>query len=67
MAAPFSAIISVGELVLPEVIVGITDASGGVKRLRALQLLRNSGVETYLTISRTVELTFAREPRFLKN
>jgi 3-polyprenyl-4-hydroxybenzoate decarboxylase len=48
-------------------IVGIPGASGGVKRLRALQLLRNSGVETYLTISRTVELTFAREPRFLKS
>lgn len=48
-------------------IVGIPDASGGVERLRALQLLRNSGVETYLTISRTVELTFAREPRFLKS
>lgn len=48
-------------------IVGITDASGGVKRLRALQLLRNSGVETHLVISRTVELTFAPEPRFLKS
>ena len=48
-------------------IVGITDASGGVKRLRALQLLRNFGVETHLVMSRTVELTFAREPRFLKS
>jgi 4-hydroxy-3-polyprenylbenzoate decarboxylase len=48
-------------------IVGIPDASGGVERLRALQLLRNSGVETHLTMSRTVELTFAREPRFLKS
>jgi len=36
IAEPFSEIIAVGVLVLPDVIVGITDASGGVKRLRAL-------------------------------
>ena len=42
-------------------IVGISGASGVVYGLRVLQLLRNSGVETHLVMSKTAELTFAYE------
>jgi flavin prenyltransferase len=42
-------------------IVGISGASGVVYGLRALQLLRNSGIETHLVMSKTAELTFAYE------
>ena len=42
-------------------IVGISGASGVVYGLRILQLLRNSGVETHLVMSKTAELTFAYE------
>ena len=44
-------------------IVGISGASGVVYGLRILQLLRNSGVETHLVMSRTAELTFAYETK----
>jgi 4-hydroxy-3-polyprenylbenzoate decarboxylase len=42
-------------------IVGISGASGVVYGLRVLQLLRNSGVETHLVMSKTAEVTFAYE------
>ena len=42
-------------------IVGISGASGVVYGLRVLQLLRNSGIETHLVMSKTAELTFAYE------
>jgi 4-hydroxy-3-polyprenylbenzoate decarboxylase len=42
-------------------IVGISGASGVVYGLRLLQLLRNTGVETHLVMSKTAELTFAYE------
>lgn len=42
-------------------IVGISGASGVIYGLRLLQLLRNSGVETHLVMSKTAELTFAYE------
>jgi flavin prenyltransferase len=42
-------------------IVGISGASGVVYGLRALQLLRNAGVETHLVMSKTAEVTFAHE------
>lgn len=44
-------------------IVGISGASGVVYGLRVLQLLRNSGVETHLVMSKTAELTFAYETK----
>ena len=47
-------------------IVGIPGATRGVNGPWALQLLRNSGVETHLVMSWTVELSFARESRSLK-
>ena len=42
-------------------IVGISGASGIAYGVRALQLLRNSGVETHLVMSRTAEITSAYE------
>lgn len=45
----------------PRLIVGISGASGVVYGLRALQLLRNAGVETHLVMSKTAEVTFAHE------
>lgn len=42
-------------------IVGISGASGIAYGLRALQLLRNAGVETHLVMSRTAEVTSAFE------
>ncbi|QPF87346.1 UbiX family flavin prenyltransferase [Bradyrhizobium genosp. L] len=42
-------------------IVGISGASGVVYGLRTLQLLRNSGIETHLVMSKTAEVTFAHE------
>jgi flavin prenyltransferase len=45
-------------------IVGISGASGAVYGLRLLQLLRNSGVESHLVMSKTAEQTFAYETSF---
>ena len=42
-------------------IIGISGASGVAYGLRALQLLRNAGVETHLVMTRTAELTLAYE------
>lgn len=42
-------------------IVGISGASGIAYGVRALQLLRNAGVETHLVMSRTAEVTSAYE------
>jgi flavin prenyltransferase len=42
-------------------IVGISGASGVVYGVRLLQLLRNSGVESHLVMSRSAEITFAHE------
>lgn len=44
-------------------IVGISGASGVVYGVRLLELLRNSGIETHLVISKTAEVTFAYETR----
>jgi 4-hydroxy-3-polyprenylbenzoate decarboxylase len=42
-------------------IVGISGASGVVYGVRLLQLLRNSGVESHLVMTRSAEVTFAHE------
>ena len=42
-------------------IIGISGASGVAYGVRALQLLRNAGVETHLVMTRTAELTLAYE------
>jgi 4-hydroxy-3-polyprenylbenzoate decarboxylase len=42
-------------------IVGISGASGVVYGVRLLRLLRNSGVESHLVMSRSAEITFAHE------
>ncbi|MDH3993920.1 MAG: 3-octaprenyl-4-hydroxybenzoate carboxy-lyase, partial [Gammaproteobacteria bacterium] len=43
------------------IIVGISGASGIVYGVRALQLLRDSGVETHLVMSKSAELTLHYE------
>jgi len=45
-------------------IVGISGASGVVYGVRALELLREAGVETHLVMSKSAELTLAYETRF---
>lgn len=42
-------------------IIGISGASGIAYGVRALQLLRNTGIETHLVMSRTAEVTSAYE------
>jgi 4-hydroxy-3-polyprenylbenzoate decarboxylase len=42
-------------------IVGISGASGVVYGVRALQLLKNAGVETHLVMSRSAQITLAHE------
>ena len=42
-------------------VIGISGASGIAYGVRALQLLRNAGVETHLVMSRTAEVTSAYE------
>lgn len=44
-------------------IVGISGASGVIYGARLLQLLRNTGVETHLVMSKTAEVTFAHETK----
>ena len=43
------------------IIVGVTGASGVVYAKRALEMLKNSGVETHLIISRAAEMTLRYE------
>ena len=45
----------------PKLVVGISGASGFVYGVRLLQLLRELGVETHLTLSRSALLTMAHE------
>lgn len=42
-------------------IVGISGASGVVYGVRALQLLKNAGIETHLVMSRSAQITLAHE------
>ncbi len=42
-------------------VVGISGASGAIYGVRILQLLRDSGVETHLVISKSAEVTIAHE------
>ena len=45
----------------PRIIVGISGASGFVYGVRLLELLRGSGVETHLVISKSAQVTMAYE------
>jgi 4-hydroxy-3-polyprenylbenzoate decarboxylase len=45
----------------PRIIVGITGATGIIYGIRALQVLREMGIETHLIVSRAGELTRAYE------
>ena len=45
-------------------IVGISGASGAVYGIRMLELLRETGIETHLVISRSAEMTLAYETDF---
>ena len=44
--------------------VGITGASGIIYGVRALEMLRDAGVETHLVISKSAQLTLAHETDF---
>jgi 4-hydroxy-3-polyprenylbenzoate decarboxylase len=46
------------------IIVGITGASGAVYGVRLLELLRDSGIETHLVMSRAAQITLAYETDF---
>jgi len=48
----------------PRIIVGITGASGAVYGIRLLELLKSSGVETHLIMSRAAQITLAYETDF---
>jgi 4-hydroxy-3-polyprenylbenzoate decarboxylase len=43
------------------IIVGISGASGAIYGVRLLELLRPTGIETHLVISRTAQITLAQE------
>jgi flavin prenyltransferase len=45
-------------------IVGISGASGAIYGIRMLELLRETGIETHLVISRSAEMTLAYETDF---
>lgn len=45
----------------PRLIVGISGASGVVYGIRALEMLRKTGIETHLIVSRAAELTMSYE------
>ena len=45
----------------PRIIIGVTGASGAVYARRALQALKDAGVETHLVISRAAEMAIAYE------
>jgi 4-hydroxy-3-polyprenylbenzoate decarboxylase len=42
-------------------VVGISGASGAIYGVRVLEILKNSGVETHLVMSRSAEMTLAYE------
>jgi flavin prenyltransferase len=44
-----------------KIIIGISGASGAIYGVRALQLLKDNGVETHLVITKAAELTLANE------
>jgi len=45
----------------PRLIVGLSGASGVIYGIRALEMLREIGVETHLIVSRAAEITLAHE------
>ena len=45
----------------PRLIVGISGASGVIYGIRALELLRRTGIETHLVVSPAAELTMTYE------
>lgn len=45
----------------PRLVVGISGASGVIYGVRALEMLREAGVETHLVVSRSAQLTMALE------
>ena len=49
------------EQVRPRIIVGMSGASGMIYGVRALQLLREAGVETHLVMTRSAQVTLAHE------
>lgn len=48
----------------PRIAVGVTGASGVIYGVRLLQVLRELGIETHLTMSRAAEVTLAHETDF---
>lgn len=48
----------------PRIAVGVTGASGVIYGVRLLQVLRDLGIETHLTMSRAAEVTLAHETDF---
>ena len=46
------------------IVVGISGASGVVYGVRALEVLRDAGIETHLVMSRSAEITLAHETDF---
>lgn len=48
----------------PRIAVGVTGASGVIFGVRLLQVLRELGIETHLTMSRAAEVTLAHETDF---
>lgn len=48
----------------PRIAVGVTGASGVIYGVRLLQVLRQLGIETHLTMSRAAEVTLAHETDF---
>jgi 4-hydroxy-3-polyprenylbenzoate decarboxylase len=52
------------EMSRPRLIVGISGASGAIYGVRLLQLLKDSGIDTHLIISRAAQTTLAYETDF---
>jgi len=52
---------SVGEITAKRLIVGITGASGAIVGVRLLELLKESGVETHLVMSKAAEMALGYE------
>lgn len=48
---------------VPRLVVGISGASGVIYGVRALEVLRDLGIETHLVMSRSAEVTLAHETR----